>query len=177
MTAIGRIVVGVIALTLGRKLFWLFVGAVGFVLGMALATRYLQGQPDWLILVIALGVGLLGALLAVFVQKVAIALAGFIGGGYILINLLNMLGWEAGRLGWVAFIVGGIIGVVLITVLFDWALIIISSLTGSGLIVDAIQLGSRIEVVVFVVLLLLGIAIQGGWMRRRRRKSAPPAKA
>jgi hypothetical protein len=164
-------------LTLGRKLFWLFVGAVGFVLGMALATRYLQGQPDWLLLVLALGVGLLGALLAVFVQRIAIGLAGFIGGGYILINLLNMLGWETGRFGWVVFIIGGIIGVVLIAVLFDWALIILSSLTGSGLIVETIELGSRIEVLVFVVLLILGIAVQGGLMRRRRPRSAPPARA
>jgi hypothetical protein len=164
-------------LTLGRKLFWLFVGAVGFVLGMALATRYLQGQPDWLLLVLALGVGLLGALLAVFVQLIAIGLAGFIGGGYILINLLNMLGWETGRFGWVVFIIGGIIGVVLIAVLFDWALIILSSLTGSGLIVETIELGSRIEVLVFVVLLILGIAVQGGLMRRRRPRSAPPARA
>jgi hypothetical protein len=164
-------------LTLGRKLFWLFVGAVGFVLGMALATRYLQGQPDWLLLVLALGVGLLGALLAVFVQRIAIGLAGFIGGGYILINLLNMLGWETGRFGWVVFIIGGIIGVVLIAVLFDWALIILSSLTGSGLIVETIELGSRIEVLVFVVLLILGIAVQGGLMRRRRSRSAPPARA
>lgn len=172
-----RVLVGVVVLTLGRKLFWLFVGAVGFVLGMALATRYLQGQPNWLILVIALGVGVLGALLAVFVQRVAVGLAGFIGGGYIVINLLNMLGWETGRFGWVVFIIGGIIGVVLIALLFDWALIILSSLIGSGLIVGTIQLSLQIEVLLFVVLLIMGIAIQGGLMRRHRPKSAPPAKA
>lgn len=174
-----RIVVGAVVLILGRKLFWLFVGGVGFVLGAALADRFIQGQPDWLIVVIALGIGLLGALLAVFVQRVAIGIAGFIGGGYIAVNLLNMVGWEAGRLAWIPFVIGGIIGVVLVAALFEWALIILSSFTGASLIVEATHFGSRITALLFVVLLILGIAIQGGLMRGRgrRSKSSPPAKA
>lgn len=168
--AILRILVGVIALTLGRKLFWFFVGAVGFVAGIALATQFLEGQSDWMILAIALGAGLLGALLAVLVQQVAISVAGFIGGGYIAINLLNVLGWETGGFAWLPFVIGGIIGVVLVWVLFDWALIVLSSLTGASLIVQATDFGSQITGLLFVVLLIVGIVIQAGLMRRDRSR-------
>ncbi len=64
--------VGAALLILGRKLFWVFVGAIGFVLGMDIASRFLQGRPDWLILIVALGAGVLGALLALFLQRACV---------------------------------------------------------------------------------------------------------
>jgi hypothetical protein len=99
---IARIVVGIALLTLGRKLFWLFVGVAGFVLGFGLATQFLRGQPDWIVLVIALVAGLVGVLLALFLQRLAVGVAGFIAGGYILINLLNALGWQTGEVSWLS---------------------------------------------------------------------------
>ena len=63
MDVIG-VLAGIALLVLGRKLFWLFVGVVGFVAGAALATQLFEIQPDWLVIVFALGAGLLGALLA-----------------------------------------------------------------------------------------------------------------
>ena len=38
MTIVARIIVGLGMLTLGRQLFWLFVGGVGFLFGINLAT-------------------------------------------------------------------------------------------------------------------------------------------
>lgn len=161
-----RLLIGILVLILGRRLFWLFVGVVGFALGFAFATEFFQGQPDWLIVVIALGVGLLGALLAVFVQQIAIGVAGFIGGGYITLTVANALGWDPGPAGWLPFLIGGIVGLVLMIVLFDWALVVLSSLVGAGLIVEAIQLREPVAVALFVVLAVVGIVVQAGLMRR-----------
>jgi hypothetical protein len=174
-----RILMGAVVLILGRKLYWLFVGAVGFVLGIALAPRFLSGGSQWVILVIALAAGLLGALLAVFLQQAAIAVAGLIGGGYVGFVLAGMVGWDAGRLVWVPIIIGGILGVVLAVALFDWALIILSSLTGAGLIVEATHFSSPIAGLLFVALLVVGIAVQAGLMRgeRRRAEPGPPAQS
>ena len=174
-----RILMGAVVLVLGRKLYWLFVGAVGFVLGFALATRFLSGGPQWVILVIALAVGLLGALLAAFLQQAAIAVAGLIGGGYVGFILAGMVGWDAGWLMWVPVVVGGILGVVLVVALFEWALIILSSLTGAGLIVEAAQFRAPIAGLLFVALLVVGIGIQAGMMRgeRRRSRPGPPAQS
>ena len=62
---------------------------------------------------------MLGALLAVFLQQAAIAVAGLIGGGYVGFILAGMIGWDAGRLVWVPIIVGGILGV-MTGMLEDW---------------------------------------------------------
>jgi hypothetical protein len=174
-----RILMGAVVLVLGRKLYWLFVGAVGFVLGFALATRFLSGGSQWVILAIALAVGLLGALLAVFLQQAAIAVAGLIGGGYVGFILAGMVGWDAGWLMWVPIIVGAILGVVLVVALFEWALIILSALTGAGLIVEAAQFRPSIAGLLFVALLVVGIGIQAGLMRgeRRRSRPGPPAQS
>ncbi|HUW11971.1 MAG TPA: hypothetical protein VM537_19755 [Anaerolineae bacterium] len=168
-----RILLGAIVLILGRKLYWLFVAVAGFVLGMALAPRFISGGSQWVILVIALAAGLLGALLAVFLQQAAIAVAGFIGGGYAGFILAGMAGWDAGRLVWVPIIIGGILGVVLVVALFEWALIILSSLTGAGLIVEATQLSTATTGLLFVALLVVGIAVQAGLMRGERHRSEP----
>jgi len=60
MLATSSIVLGIILLLFGRKLFWFFVGVIGFLTGVLLATHYLQGQPEWVILIIALIAGVLG---------------------------------------------------------------------------------------------------------------------
>ena len=66
-----RLLAGGALLVLGRKLFWLFVAAVGFAAGWAVATDLLSVQPEWLALVIAVAVGVVGVLVAQFVQRLA----------------------------------------------------------------------------------------------------------
>ena len=170
-TIILRILAGLALLTLGRKLFWLFVGIVGFVFGFSLATQFFQG-PEWTVLIIALVAGLLGVLLALVVQQVAVALAGFIAGGYVVISLLNELGRDTGQLYWAFVIIGGIVGAVLVLALFEWALIVLSSLTGAALIVQTIHPGTLLAAVLFAVLLIAGVVIQAGL---RPRDEPPPA--
>ena len=75
------VIVGAAILLFGRKLFWLFVAALGFAVGLEIAAYFMHEPPVWMTLVIALGLGVLGALLAILLQKLAIAVAGFIAGG------------------------------------------------------------------------------------------------
>ena len=107
------IAVGLIVLTLGRKLFWLFVGAVGFITGLYMATYSFYGAPEWLMLLIGLIAGIAGAIFAVFMQRFAVILGGFFAGGYLDLNLLYMWGWHMGRMPWILFLIGGIIGAVI----------------------------------------------------------------
>jgi peptidoglycan biosynthesis protein MviN/MurJ (putative lipid II flippase) len=177
-TALLRILAGLALLTLGRRLFWLFVGLVGFVAGIVLATQFVQG-PEWEVLLIALAAGLLGVLFALVLQQAAVALAGFIAGGYLVITLLNGLRWDAGgphwALYWTLAIVGGIVGAVLVLALFEWALIILSSLTGAVLIVQTIHPGTLLAAVLIAVLFIVGVIIQAGLRRRAQPPPAPPA--
>ena len=72
------ILAGALLLLFGRRLFWLFVGCVGFIVGFDFASNLFQGQPQWLLLAIAIGVGLLGAIASVFIQRLVVGIAGFL---------------------------------------------------------------------------------------------------
>jgi len=77
-----RVLVGAFLLGFGRSLYWLFVGGVGFLAANTLASRLLEGSPRMLVLAIAVAAGLLGALLAILLQKFAVGLAGFLAGSW-----------------------------------------------------------------------------------------------
>ena len=153
----------------GRKIYWLFVGAAGFAAGILLSSRFFHGS-EWMTILVGLGLGILFALLAVFVQGLAIGAAGFLGGGYILLTLAGMFGLDKGALAWIIYLVGGIIGVTLIGVLFDWAIITISSLVGASMIVEAFHLQRVAGGVVLLVLVIIGVAIQGAALRGAKRE-------
>lgn len=155
-----NIALGLIMLVAGRKMFWLFVGVVGFFAGFLFASRYFSGESQTVILIISLIAGVLGALLAVFLKNFAVALAGFIAGGLIAVSLISFSGWESGVAAWIIFIVGGIIGVILISFLFDWSLMLLSALMGAQLIVRTVNLESPLAVVVFLILFIIGVIIQ-----------------
>jgi hypothetical protein len=171
MMALVRIAVGSAVLLAGRKLYWLFVGAAGFALGLGLASRFLDRQPTWIMLLIALAAGLAGTLLALFVQRMAIGIAGFASGMYIATSLVNAFlrdttGWKS----WLMVFAGGILGAVLIGVLFDWALIVLSSLTGAGLIVQSLSLQPLLLALFFAVLVAAGIVTQMNAMKREGKQ-------
>jgi hypothetical protein len=166
LTFINAILGGAL-LVAGRKLFWLFVGAAGFVTGFQLTTRFFQG-PEGVAIIVGLVVGVIFAVLAVFLQTIAIGIAGFLAGGYILQVLASMFGLDTASITWIIYIVGGIIGVLLVSFLFDWALITLSSLAGASLIVQAFNLER--SGLIFIILFLAGVIIQGTTHRNEIRQ-------
>jgi hypothetical protein len=164
-----RYAVGALLLTLGRKLFWLFVAATGFALGLALATRFLGSQPQWVALVIALVLGAIGAALALFVQHMAVGAAGLFAGAFLANHLAGALNLGHSPWFWVVVVVGGILGAVLTSVAFDWALIGLSSLAGASLIIEGLRLPQGASFAVWLALVVLGIVIQTRFIRKRKK--------
>src|ERR671922_1863464 len=111
MLAFINAILGGALLVAGRKLFWLFVGAAGFVTGLQLGSRFVQG-PEGVEIIIGLVIGIIFAVLAIFLQRIAIAIAGFLAGGYILTALGGMLGMDSGTLFWILYVIGGILGLI-----------------------------------------------------------------
>jgi hypothetical protein len=161
------IVVGLGLLTLGRRLFWLFVGGVGFAFGASFAEPFAIGQPDWVVVSIALVSGLVGAMLAIYLQRFAVVVAGFFGGAETVVRLLHALHIHTGAGPWVSFVVGGLIGAMLLYVLFDWALIAMSSVVGASLIVQALRIAPSFTVVAHTMLVACGLAVQIRTLPRR----------
>jgi hypothetical protein len=109
------------------------------------------------------------AILAVFIQSLAIGVAGFFGGGYILLGFAGMLGLDRGIVSLIVFILGGVIGVLLVMWLFDWALITISSLAGASMLVQALHLQRDAGGVLLLILVIIGVSVQGAILRTEKQ--------
>jgi hypothetical protein len=168
--AIVGALIGAVVLFFGRKLFWLCVAAVGFAAGVEVAPHLVHEPSPLLALAVALVLGLIGALLALFLQKVAIAVLGFLAGGKLAGAIAAAFFVHYAQYSTIIFLVGGVVGAILLLALFDWALIVVSSLIGAHLIVyqSAIALPQSGSIIVFIGLAVLGILVQAASLRRSR---------
>src|SRR5213596_3364602 len=162
------ILIGVVILLFGRKLFWLCVAAIGFAAGVELAPHLVQDPSALLSLTISLLLGIIGALLALFLQKIAIAVLGFLAGGKLAGAIAAAFFVHYAQYSTIVLVVGGRVGAILLLVLFDWALIVVSSLMGAHLIQSAIVLPASGSTILFVGLAIIGIMIQVASLRRRQ---------
>lgn len=170
---IVSLLLGGVILFFGRRIFWLCVAAIGFAAGVELAPHLMHDPTPLLQLTIALVLGFIGALLATFLQKIAIAVAGFVAGGKLAVALSGAFAISTGGGAyWLVFLIGGVIGAILLLSLFDWALIFLSAIVGAHLILSPFPLAATGRAIVFVVLVLVGILAQAGGLRGRNRPAA-----
>lgn len=148
---------GMALLLFGWKLFWLFVGVAGFTVGLQTAPWILGPQPLWILWAAGLICGLIGAVLALFFQHVAIAVGGFVAGSTIAFRLMLMLGHDPGA---VILLTGGVLGAVALYLLFDWALIVLSSMVGATLILEALGRQIPYAPVLLSVAIVAGVVFQ-----------------
>lgn len=153
-----NILLGFVVLLTGRKLFWLFIAALGFLAGASLGPRFIEADPAWLIWVFSLGLGVVGALLAVFLKRLAISVAGFVGGWYLMMTLATTFDWHLGNADWVLYLIGGLILSGVVSSLYDWALIFLSSIVGALAIVQGLNLSLA---PFFISLILLALVVAG----------------
>jgi hypothetical protein len=160
--------IGVLILLFGRKLFWLFVAAVGFAAGVELAPLLVHEPSPLLALSLALLLGFIGALLAIFLQKIAIAVVGFLAGGKLASAIAAAFFMHQSNYSSIVFLIGGIIGALLLLMVFDWALIVLSSVVGAHLIQHALVLPPSGSTILFIALAVIGIIVQAASMGRTR---------
>jgi hypothetical protein len=151
--------IGFAVLILGRQLFWVTVAGLGFVLGMNYAIQYFQGSPE-IILMVSLAAGIVGAILGYALQRAAAGLVGFLAGWYLTSILINTINLNIGQYSFILLILGGLLGIGLISLLFDWSLILLSTLAGATIITQSIQFQPRTRIVLFIILFVLGFIIQ-----------------
>jgi hypothetical protein len=172
MLLISRLLVGLLLLFLGRRLYWLFVAGIGFVCGLELAPRLWPQQSETVIVIAALGLALVGALVAVVAAKVVLGLIGFAAGCGTAALLLPDLGANNGVLAVAIYLIAGVVGAVLLVILFDWALIALSSLAGAGLVSASaeqmVQMPPAAATALVIALAVVGFLVQARlWPARR----------
>jgi hypothetical protein len=152
------LICGFLMIFAGRNLFWLCVGMIGFLIGVQCSPA-LGFTNGWMALFAAIAMGGLGAILAIFFEWAAIVFGvGFLGGGYLLMNLVPVTGPDS--YAWPIFVVGGIVGMCLMVIIFDWTLIMISSLLGATLITATFHGTESLREVLFVSCVVTGILVQ-----------------
>jgi NADH:ubiquinone oxidoreductase subunit 3 (subunit A) len=70
---------------------------------------------------------------------------------------------------WLPYIIGGVIGAVVLFLVFDWALIFLSTLTGATLIVQMVTFKPWVEISLFLALVIAGVIFQAKTMTGKRR--------
>jgi hypothetical protein len=170
------LLVGLAVLLVGRRLFWLFVGAAGFAVGLHLAPAAFSTAPEWLVVVVALVLGIVCAVLAVVFQWLAVGLGGFVAGVHGGLAAAGALGLDRPWL-WAVAVGAGIVAAALVLWLLDPVLILLSALIGAALLTPLAPVGAGVRPWLFVGLAVLGIVIQasvpapgaGARAPRRRR--------
>ncbi len=158
------ILIGVLLLCAGRRLFWLFVACVGFASGYHYVQQIGGIHNPVPILILAITAGAVGAIIAIFFQKAAILLAGFAAGGYIVMVLFDQFAGLPAQMVWLPYFIGGIFGAGLLYFAFDWALIFLSTLTGATLIVQMVAFNPGVETIIFIALVIAGSVFQAKLM-------------
>jgi len=170
---------GVILLIAGRKLYWFFSAVAGMVAGIYLGGVVLDAQSQaWQIAFAAIG-AILGAILAVGLQKLALGIVGFVAGGYGATFLWQMVGLPEGRIELLPFILGGILAAILVAVAFEYGLIVLTSWAGATLISRELELTNWVGAAVFFGLIVAGVVIQAVSLvsdRKKERAKKAPAK-
>jgi hypothetical protein len=167
ITVFFSIILGILLLFFGRRLFWLFVGVAGFIAGLNFAPQLISGQSEMTILLIAIIAGIIGAFLAIMLEGLAILIGGFLAGGYLITALLVSLGISVSAEPSIIYIAGGIVGLLLVAVFFDWAIIILSALLGAEILMPFLHISGSVYWLVFIGIVIVGIAVQAGFWHRR----------
>jgi hypothetical protein len=159
------IVAGVLLLFFGKRLFWLAAALVAFLFGWQFFGNLLG--PEFTIL-LSLILGILFAWLSIKFIKTAAYFIAFLAGAIALPFLVGIFGID---MSWFILAgIGGVIGLILVAVAFDWGLILVTAWAGASAITFGIEkwyiLDSSMATLVFLTLLVLGIF----WQAANRRK-------
>lgn len=135
----GLILIGLgIAVWLFGDRMWLLGAGAGALLGFVLLNWFpsLADGTLGLLVVIGLAVlfGVLGFMGKAFAKLIAMGI-GFVIGGGLALNLLDMLGTSTGTMDWLLAVIAGVVVALLFSRFLGWSLIIFASLLGSMLIV------------------------------------------
>ena len=163
-----QILCGAVLLLLGRRLFWLLVGTVGFVLGFLLAETWIDAGGEALRWLVGLGLGLAAALVAVLVQRFAIAAAGTLVAGYSAWWYLSLSGGPLELWQWLVVGAAAVVGLLLAQTVFDFGLVLLSSLAGATLVLEGFGTEPPASRWLFLGLVVLGIAVQARWVVKGR---------
>lgn len=176
---------GAVIMLQGRRFFQWSVGFIGFIFGAALAGFLFRHVGGWTALGYAVIAGLIGMLAAFRVRDFIVGIIGFLGGGLFALGIIDIVRNQLTFTGldWpdlVVFLVGGIVGWLMIELLFDWTMVVLTAFLGANTLVSALDrlvgIPAPVAVLLLIILGVLGTSVQARPLRTRSgHRQAQPA--
>lgn len=156
------IAIGAIAIINGRRFYWAFVGIGGAVVGLWISMWLLSSQSDWIHILVVIIFGLIGVWLSFRFERIALHLAAFVLGGFIVQFLLLDAGYiESSNPGdFIAILIGGIIGLIFEFYYSNRSLIVFSSFAGAAMVAGILDVSPAFDAAIFAGLAAVGMLLQ-----------------
>lgn len=161
-----RGVIGGILLFLGHELNFLFAGAMAALLGFRLTPLLPAQWPAWADIVFVIGLGVVAAIVVLLNERLGYFVSGFLAGGLFLVEYYapNTL-----TVPLLPFLVGGIIGALVIGIFTDWALILVTAGIGAAYILNLFTLDPMLEILIGAGLFIVGALTQVIIMQQQKQ--------
>ncbi|HEX2992550.1 MAG TPA: hypothetical protein VHO49_17830, partial [Anaerolineales bacterium] len=152
-----RGIIGGILLFLGRELNFIFAGAMAGLLAYRLTPLLPPTWPAWSDAAFMITLGLIAAILVLVNERFGYFLSGFLAGGFFLVEYYapNLL-----TVPWLPFLVGGVIGSLVLGLLTEWALILVSAAIGASYLLNLFVMDPTAEILVGAGLFIIGALTQ-----------------
>ena len=175
MIDIVRGVFGGLMLFTGRDQEWLFSLGLGLLTGYKFAFLLSDDSPLWVFLVVIAAGGAIGILPFLMSQESSFIVTGFLFGGFALSEFGNVVSLaifknELGGSTWTIFLVGAVLGAVILGLTKTWGLIFATSLVGAFLVTSLFSnLTPMVESLIAAGLLIVGCLTQAIIMRMEKQ--------
>ena len=164
MLVIRGVIAGIL-LFLGRELNFLFAAAMAGLIALRLTPLLPHQWPGWTHYAFIGVLAIAAAAVTLINERAGYVLSGCLAGGYFLMEY-----YEPGVLTFpvVPFILGAVIGSIIIGVFTEWALLVISCLIGAYYVTNLFTLSPTAEILVGSGLFIIGALTQVILMRMQK---------
>lgn len=162
------VVLGFVLLVTGVQLPWLFVAGMGFLLGNFIGATQSIGMRGIALTLFSAGLGIVLGLLVIYIKRILYVLAGFVAGAYTIAYMPGALGWNTDWISTPVIVIAGLVAALIVFFSQSLALILVSSLVGSTLVIQYARFPNISEVFLFTIFALFGIIAQWVLMQYNR---------